>query len=645
MDHPVSTLFQSLARTARLHPTRPFLGHRPVDANGDAAPYEWQSYASCYERIQAIGSALLSSDLIASSDDDGHKLLGIYMKNRPEWVLAQYAAYYAGATVVPIYDTLGVTSTTFILNQTCLATVVCTSVEAASLLEKAASAPQLRHLVLCDVEKPSEAITTAATTHNLSVTTLKALEETGRVARQPPASVACTDVAILMYTSGTTGNPKGALLTHACLLALFPGIDDRILPFEPVASIYLAGPVMLSYLPLAHVGENQLQAYVIHHGGAIGFYQGSPLKIVDDLQALRPTIFFSVPRLLNRIFDKIMEAALGAGGVKAWLFQAAYDAKLAGVKEGRLDHWFYDRLVFNPLKAKLGLDRCGLLVSAAAPLAPSVMNFWRVVLGRPCVEAYGQTETAGIASVTEFSDLDPGTIGVALTSAEMKLISAPEMGYLTSDTRHGDEVVKGRGEVCIRGPTVFSGYFKEPEKTAEALDADGWLHSGDIGVWTADGRIKLIDRKTNIFKLAQGEYVAAEKIENVLQSSSLVNQAFVYGDSFRSSLVAIIVPDEIALSALAASLHLDGSLADWCRNSEIVSAVLANLTKQSKQEGLLGFETVRAVLLEPTPFSAENGLLTPTFKLKRHDAKVVYAKIIDALYASSGDVTHVASLG
>uniref|UniRef100_A0A4W5L5L8 AMP-dependent synthetase/ligase domain-containing protein n=1 Tax=Hucho hucho TaxID=62062 RepID=A0A4W5L5L8_9TELE len=197
-----------------------------------------------------------------------------------------------------------------------------------------------------------------------------------------------------------------------------------------------------------------------------------------------------------------------------------------------------------------------------------------------------------------------------------------------------------------QGPTVFSGYYKEPEKTAEALDGDGWLRTGDIGVWTTDGRLKLVDRKTNIFKLAQGEYVAAEKIENVLQSSSLVNQAFVYGDSFRSSLVAIIVPDEIALSALAASLQLGGSLADWCRHPEVHSSIRKDVSDgYSKQEGLLGFEMVRAVQLEPMPFSVENGLLTPTFKLKRHDAKALYAKVIDPLYASSGDVTHVASLG
>ncbi|OQS00024.1 Long-chain-fatty-acid--CoA ligase [Thraustotheca clavata] len=211
------------------------------------------------------------------------------------------------------------------------------------------------------------------------------------------------------------------------------------------------------------------------------------------------------------------------------------------------------------------------------------------------------------------------------------------MGYNVTDIIHGEGnqamLVHGRGEVCYRGPTTFLGYFKEPEMTAKTIDKDGWVYTGDIGVWTTDGRLKIIDRKKNLFKLSQAEYVAPEKVENVLQLSPLVTSAFVYGDSLHDSLVAVVVPDASAIANLASTMNVKGTIEDWCKTPEINEHVLQDIQRVSEAEGLFGFETVKAIHLEPVPFSIENGLITPTFKLKRHAATKVYSLEIDAMYA------------
>ncbi|CAK4693707.1 unnamed protein product [Aphanomyces euteiches] len=385
--------------------------------------------------------------------------------------------------------------------------------------------------------------------------------------------------------------------------------------------------VHLSYLPLAHCFEHKVQSIFIKSGGSIGFYQGNPLKLTEDLAELRPTIFTSVPRLLNKIYDKVITAGRSAGGIKSWLFDLAMSTKLANLKQGYTKHVLFDKLIFSKVQKKLGLDRCCMLVSGAAPLAEDVMDFYRILFDFPIVEGYGQSETVAAATIMHLDD------------------AHAEMGYNVTDTVHGDDEstripVLGRGEICILGPVVFPGYYKEPTKTAEVFDDDGWLLSGDIGVWTLDGRLKIVDHK-NIFKLSQGEYIALEKIENVLVTSPYVAQPFVYGDSLHAVLVAIIVPEEEHLMNLAKKLSVSGTFEDVCRDTRVMDAVLKDLVAVSKKNNLFGYETVNAIKLHPEPFTIASNLMTPTFKLKRQDAKAVFRHDISALYEKCGDLVAV----
>jgi len=455
-------------------------------------------------------------------------------------------------------------------------------------------------------------------------------------AHTPPAP---TDVATFCYTSGTTGDPKGALITHQNF------ISDSAAA-QRIGVAITAADSCLSFLPLPHIFERNLQVLFYVCGGAVGFYQGDPLKIMEDFVALRPTFSAIVPRLLNRLHDKILAGVAAAGGAKQALFERALAAKTAGLRAGTTRHALWDALVFGKLRASLGWDRLRVLITGSAPVAPYVLDLARCILaGADLLEGYGQTETTAAATVTRPGDLTAGHVGAPVPCCELRLVDVPDMGYLHTDTWHGGDPVKGggggepcrgRGEICFRGPNVFAGYYKMPEKTAEAIDAGGWLHSGDIGLWTPEGKLKIIDRKKNLFKLAQGEYVAPERVENALLRAPLAAQAFVHGDSLESFLVAVVVPDPEEAEAWAKANGKDGaSLEALCSDPQFLAAIKAESDRVGAEAGLAGYERPRTLHVDPTPFSVEEGLLTPTLKLRRDKAKQKYAEILKNLYAKA----------
>lgn len=317
-------------------------------------------------------------------------------------------------------------------------------------------------------------------------------------------------------------------------------------------------------------------------------------------------------------------------------------------KYNKLTHPIYDQL-FNKIKQALGMDALRALICGSAPINKNVMNFFRIMLSVPVCEGYGQTEGCGVASIAAIEDMNTYEhVGGPTPCNEIVLFDVPEMGYNSTDTEHGSSGggknrgirCMGRGEICIRGPNVFKGYYRNSEKTNEVLDSDGWLHSGDIGLWNVSGTLKIIDRKKNIFKLAQGEYVAPEKIENILINSLYISQCYIHGDSLQSSLVAIVVPDEEYIMNNWYSNQENKPLhskvlplfKDLCQNQALKDAIMLDIKKLSKLNGLHGFEIVKAVHLEPEQFTPENGFLTPTLKLKRQQLRDYYDKQISDLY-------------
>lgn len=324
--------------------------------------------------------------------------------------------------------------------------------------------------------------------------------------------------------------------------------------------------------------------------------------------------------------------------MKKKLFDAAVAAKTRGLQYGHLSHPIYDRLIFNKIKAGLGMDQVRVLVSGSAPLSETVMTFFRLLLSVPVLEGYGQTEGCAAATITHSESLTTGNVGGPIGSIDMVLVDVPEMGYTHNDTDHRGQPCQGRGEICIRGPNVFKQYYKNEEATKEMLDEEGWLHSGDIGLWRPDGSLQIIDRKKNLFKLSQGEYVAPEKIENILIRSPLIAQCFVHGDSFQNYLVAIVHPDELPVKHWAESYDnpklANASFEELCKTSELKKAIMADIDRHSHEEGLKGFEMVKNIYLEPKPFTVEEGFMTPTFKLKRKNVRDAYEKEIQALYDS-----------
>lgn len=304
----------------------------------------------------------------------------------------------------------------------------------------------------------------------------------------------------------------------------------------------------------------------------------------------------------------------------------AYQQKKANLAKGINQHWLWDKVVFGAVRARLG-GRVKYMITGSAPIAPDVIDFLRICFSAEVYEGYGQTETCAGLSITLTKDLESGNVGVPLPCGEVKLIDVPGMNYTSADKPYP------RGEVCIKGNQLFREYYKDAEKTAETISADGWCRTGDIGMWDGKGRLVIFDRVKNIFKLAQGEYIAPERIENVYCKHELVAQAFVYGDSLQATLVGIIVPDKEELLKYAKLKGIEGDFATLCGDEQVRKYLLQQLIAHGKANDLKGFENVKNISLEPQPFSVDNNMLTPTFKLKRHEAKLHYEETIKGLYS------------
>ncbi|XP_038060252.1 long-chain-fatty-acid--CoA ligase 5-like [Patiria miniata] len=607
----VDSLHDCFMRGLKLSGNDPCLGWRPEPES----PYSWITYNEVHTRARNFGSGMIQKGIPAGNET----FIGIYSQNRVEWVVTEQACNMYSMVIVPLYDTLGPDVCQYIVNQVDLSLVVCdTSSRAELLLNKAGDMPGLKTIVLID--DATDSVTAKAEQSKIEILRFGDVLELGANNPQEKVPPGYDDLSTLCYTSGTTGNPKGVMLTHGNILASITGL----FAFAGINGLMEmhTDDTYISYLPLAHIYERFVQACIYTCGGRVGFYQGDPKKLVSDIAVLRPTLFSCVPRVMNKIYDKVTQLVAQKGWLAKFLMRTALQKKIKEMESGKfINDGVWDK-VFTKLRNMLG-GRVRFITTGAAPISQEVKMFFRCAFGALLSEGYGQTENAGMCSSTMFHDVSAGHVGSPSMAFKFKLVDVPEMDYFAD---------KDQGEICMKGAGVFKGYYKDPEKTAETIDADGWLHTGDVGQWMPNGQLKIIDRKKHIFKMAQGEYIAPEKIENIYIRSEYVSQCFVHGESLQSHLIAIVVPDEDVLPKLGKAKGVQGDFKDLCGSEVIKNAILEDMVKVGKEAKLFSFEQVKNIYLESELFSVENNLLTPTFKSKRPILRKHYDAHIANLY-------------
>uniref|UniRef100_A0A673IEN7 Long-chain-fatty-acid--CoA ligase n=1 Tax=Sinocyclocheilus rhinocerous TaxID=307959 RepID=A0A673IEN7_9TELE len=598
------TMYEFFLRGLRVSNNGPCLGSRKP-----GKPYKWLLYKEVADRAEFAGSALLHR----GHSQTGDKYIGIFAQNRPE-VITCTLTQIPTKTVNLKYDGFGEHRTVATIS-----TVICDIPDKARLILDCVSGRKHSVTTIVIMGNFDRELTAQAQQKGIEVLSLKELEAIGKANHKTSIPPKPEDLALICFTSGTTGSPKGAMLTHGNVVS---NCSAFIKVTEVSQEISTSTDIHISYLPLAHMFERVVEGVLLVHGARIGYFQGDIRLLMDDLKTLKPTIFPVVPRLLNRMFDKIFGQANTP--LKRWLLDFATSRKEAELKSGvvRKDS-MWDKVIFSKVQASLG-GRVRLMITGAAPVSPTVLTFLRAALGCQFYEGYGQTECTAGCTMSLPGDWTAGHVGAPLPCNFVKLLDAPEMNYFAAN---------GEGEVCVKGSNVFQGYLKDPERTSEAIDKDGWLHTGDVGKWLPNGTLKIIDRKKHIFKLAQGEYIAPEKIENIYIRSDPVAQVFVHGDSLQACLVGIVVPDPDFLPGWVKKRGIEGSYTEMCKSKELKNAILEDIIRLGKEAGLKSFEQVRDIALHMEMFSVQNGLLTPTLKAKRTELRNHFREKIDQLYA------------
>jgi long-chain acyl-CoA synthetase len=559
----------------------------------------WREYEA---QVQAVAGALLEWGV---HPGEGVGLLG---ENRPEWVIADLGIQMACAVTAAIYATNAPDGVRYVIDHSDSRTIILENAEQLDkVLEVRASLPKLERIVVMDLKGLQEF-------SDAMVVSFETMLETGhKWLQQNPGKLEAAmnalrseDPALIIYTSGTTGRPKGAVLSH----------KNMLFAARAVASVetLTEHEEALSFLPLSHIVERLLSvAQPIVYGYTVNFVE-NPETVLENLREVRPTVFFAVPRVWEKLMSAIDVRMNRADSIKRlayrWAAKQGRKGALRSLESQApgLASQVADVTVLRSLKQKLGLDRARYVLSGAAPIAPSVLEFFHGI-GVRIREGYGQTEGAAAATICQGWPIVLGTVGQVLKGIEVQIAED--------------------GEILIRGDNVFLGYHKDPQTTLEVLQ-NGWLHSGDVGSFDAKGNLSITGRKKDIFITAAGKNIAPAYLENKLKASSYINDAVLVGDG-KPYLTALIILDEETVSEWAQAKKLPfTTYGDLVGNPEIVKLIESEI--EAVNSTLARVEGIKKFRILPKRLHQEDGDVTPTLKVKRSAIMQTYSGLVDEMY-------------
>uniref|UniRef100_A0A7S1EAA8 AMP-dependent synthetase/ligase domain-containing protein n=1 Tax=Hemiselmis andersenii TaxID=464988 RepID=A0A7S1EAA8_HEMAN len=641
--------------------TRTYLGEQAPDASkGQRFPPKvfgktvWQNYGEAVERMQCFGAGLRALGMTPQPDpavvknfDDatGNNIFIIYENTCADWMTAAQGCFSQSMVVSTCYATLGTQAVVDAVNEGSAMGILCNRMNVANLGKMASQMPSLKLIVYTDdmVKPEDRQLKPLCGLSSIKVMSMQEVCDLGKhnLSKYPLTKPKPDSMAVIMYTSGSTGKPKGVMIRHKSMLAMTAGIVQH---FSPV--LQKGKEVYAAFLPAAHILELCSEHGQMAIGCALGFCDPRTLTISGAephgaLQEFRPTLMAAVPKIWD-IIKKGAEAKAKAAGASKWfLFQWALKSKIAAMKRG-MDTPVFNKLVFSKIKQITG-GRLKIAVSGGGACEKEVQEFVSAAIV-PLVQGYGLTETCGGGTVQATNDLRTGVVGLPLGSLEIKLVDAmTEDGsgplkdangtpYRTTDSVNAKgEACKGRGEVYIGGGVVTDGYYKMPKQTKEAYVKGGYFATGDVGEWTPDGALKIVDRKKNLVKLKGGEYVALEFMEVKFGNSEFVDALaggiMVYAGADVDRAVAFCQCSKVALTNWAAANGISGEYEALLQNPKCRKAVLEDLNAHGKKAGLGDLEKLLNVTLlnggmgqGPQAWTPVNGGLTPTNKLDRKGA-------------------------
>ena len=583
--------------------TRKF-GEYPAMLRKVGKRFEPITYREMGVQVRRLVTALLSFGI---KKGDRVALLS---ENRPEWAIADFAILHIGAVNVGIFPTLPAGQVEYIVSDSgagCL--IVSDQEQLAKALSIRKRVPALRIISMNGVEPASEGV--------IFLGDLMAEAESAPLSDQAYEalwrSVGPQDWAAIIYTSGTTAEPRGAILSHWNFVSNYTSARE-VLTFLP-------GDILLSLMPLNHVYGRIVDQYLAMSTGATVAYVESLRRLRQNMAEVRPHYMVLVPRVLEMFQEGLLTAVGKESSFKQKLFNWALSKGkelAARTQTGKrsspfllFQAWLGDRLVFRPIRARLGLDRLKLFFSGGAPLSKTTGEFFSA-MGLPVMEGYGLSETSPLVAVNPQAKLKPGTVGLPIGGIEVRIADDDE--------------------ILVRGPNVMQGYYNRPEETKEAIDAAGWLHTGDIGEFDADGYLTITDRKKNLIVLANGKNVAPQHLENRLLESPFISQVVIVGDQ-QNTIGALIVPAFERVREWAEEQGISTVAGETLPRAPEVQRLIREEVQRLSGD-FAEYEKVRRFALLERELTVEDGELTPTLKIKRRVIVEKYKDLIDSLYGS-----------